>query len=232
MDRRAVAAVVGTVLAVVLVVAAATSDPVDLARRAPSFGLADDPRPLPVGEPDDAAPGDREEPPPGPVEIPRILGVVLEAVGFGLLAALLVYLGAAGWRRRPRLRWQRRVGVGLDGPDDLAAAVTADAADQRAALLRGEPRNAIVGCWLRLEAAVTDAGVAPDPTDTASELTARVLSTYPIDRDALDRLAALYREARFSSHPMDERSRAAAVDALDGVHEGLRRHASGLAPAP
>ena len=36
----------------------------------------------------------------------------------------------------------------------FAASVAADADEQRAALDRGAPRNAIVECWLRLEAAV------------------------------------------------------------------------------
>jgi hypothetical protein len=50
----------------------------------------------------------------------------------------------------------------------------------------------------------------------------RVLATHHVDPVAIARLAALYREARFSDHPMGEDARRAAIDALDDVHDGLR----------
>ena len=61
--------------------------------------------------------------------------------------------------------------------DEVAAAITADAEAQQSALRRGTPRNAIVECWLRLEAAVVAAGVPRNPADTSTELTQRVLAT-------------------------------------------------------
>ena len=42
----------------------------------------------------------------------------------------------------------------------------------------------------------------------------------------MTRLADLYREARFSDHPMTEDHRQAALEALDAIHRSL-----GLAPA-
>ena len=89
----------------------------------------------------------------------------------------------------------------------------ADAADQRAALLRGSPRNAIVECWLRLEGVVAEAGLPRDPADTSTEFTARVLASYAVDQRVILQLSALYREARFSTHPMDEGHRTVAVPA-------------------
>jgi hypothetical protein len=109
---------------------------------------------------------------------------------------------------------------------DVALAVSADADEQRAALLRGAPRNAIVECWLRLEAAVIASGVVRNPSDTSSELTSRVIATCAVDQSSIARLAALYREARFSTHPMGEGERAAAMDALDALHADLGRHRS------
>ena len=87
------------------------------------------------------------------------------------------------------------------------------------------PRNAIVECWLRLERAVADAGIRHDPADTSTDLTVRVLTRMHVDQDAIERLGALYREARFSEHPMGEPARAAAIDALDAIHRNLRAHA-------
>ena len=103
----------------------------------------------------------------------------------------------------------------------MAAAIVEEAAAQRAALLTGEPRNAIVRCWLQLENDVAAVGLTRDPSDTSAEFTARVVGRYTVDRDAIDDLAALYREARFSRHPIDESARRAALDALDRLHLAL-----------
>ena len=61
-----------------------------------------------------------------------------------------------------------------------------------------------------------------DPADTSTELTERVLASRHVDPAAIARLAALYREARFSDHAMGEDARRAAIEALDAVHDGLR----------
>jgi hypothetical protein len=48
-----------------------------------------------------------------------------------------------------------------------------------------------------------------------------VLGERAVDAPALETLAALFREARFSSHMMDEGHREAALDALDRIHASL-----------
>ena len=145
---------------------------------------------------------------------------VLVAVFF---AALLVTVNQA-WHHRPRVRLRRRRVGGADVLvlPDVAAAIVDEAEAQRTALLGGSPRNAIVRCWLRLEEAVADAGVPPDPAETSAELTERVLTQRTVDPGAIRELAALYREARFSEHPIDETKRAGALRALDRLHAELR----------
>ncbi len=132
---------------------------------------------------------------------------------------------AALWRERPSFGWRRRRSE--DEPFDLladvASAITADAAEQRAALRTGAPRDAIVTCWLRLETSVIAAGVERRPSDTSTELVERVLSEHQVNPNSLAALAALYREARFSDHEMSEAARATAIGALDQVHAGLTR---------
>ena len=54
-----------------------------------------------------------------------------------------------------------------------------------------------------------------------------MLDLVDADSAAVTRLAALYREARFSDHPLDESHRAAALAALDAIHARLARHGSG-----
>ena len=160
-----------------------------------------------------------------PWKVPPVIGWSLVAVFLVGTAVLAVVVLRYAWRHRPRLRWSRRPRprvVDFDVLDEVAAAITADSEAQHSALRSGTPRNTIVECWLRLEAAVVAAGVPREPADTSSDLVQRVLSTRRIEPAAIATLAALYREARFSDHPMTEDARRRAIDALDVVHEGLR----------
>lgn len=154
------------------------------------------------------------------VDLPDFLATVLQVVLIAAAVALLVSL----WNRRPRLQWRKaRPPEDFDVLDDLARLVAADAAAQRTLLAIGSPRNAIVACWLRLETLTAEAGFERDPADTSEEFTSRILNQFAIDSSSVDRLAGLYREARFSSHHMGEAERAAAIETLDALHGGLRR---------
>ena len=161
-----------------------------------------------------------------PWKVPPAIGVGLLVVFLVCVAILFAVLLRYAWRHRPKFRWSRRRRpprlIDFDVLDEVATAITADAEAQRSALGRGTPRNAIVECWLRLEAAATAAGVPREPADTSTDFMQRVLTTRHIEPTAISALAALYREARFSDHPMTEDSRRAAIDALEVVHEGLR----------
>jgi hypothetical protein len=152
----------------------------------------------------------------------------LTTLVLALLAAGAIWVLVGGVRmlvaKRTRLRLRRpAASPAFAVLPDVATSVSDDAAEHRAALVAGSPRNAIVACWLRLERSVADAGLQRDLADTSVEFTSRVLGAYSVDRDAIVRLAALYREARFSSHEMDETHRRAALDALDTLHAGLRQ---------
>ena len=48
-----------------------------------------------------------------------------------------------------------------------------------------------------------------------------MLGQLDVDRGSIRALAALYREARFSQHPMDEQDRGAAIAALERLHADL-----------
>lgn len=106
-------------------------------------------------------------------------------------------------------------------PDIVAGGIEA----RLAALASGSPRNAIVACWLDLEEVASRGGLPRQPAETSTEFTARVLSTYAVDSHAITALAALYREARFSVHPLTEAHRAAALAALQQLHADLLREA-------
>ena len=107
-------------------------------------------------------------------------------------------------------------------PDRLVDALRRDVSAQQAAVEEGDPRNGIVACWLRLQEVVTDAGVPPRRSETSSEFVVRALHSLDLDPRAIGRLAALYREARFSEHTIGEDGRTAARDALHALHDDLR----------
>ncbi len=77
-------------------------------------------------------------------------------------------------------------------------------------------------CWHRFEVQAVRAGVGQRPWQTTGEFVLDVLEEVGADRGSVARLADLYREARFSDHPMTEAHRAAALEALDGIHGSLR----------
>ena len=139
----------------------------------------------------------------------------------GLLLVAVLVLRAL-WRRRPRLP-EGRERLDVDPlPGVAAQAVARDAARQRSGLAEGDPRNGIVRCWMLVEEAVGEAGLPRKGAETSSEFTVRVLHALDLDPRTIGRLAALYREARFSEHPLGEGHRDEARTLLDRLHAELR----------
>jgi hypothetical protein len=117
---------------------------------------------------------------------------------------------------------------------EVTAEVTPDvmlaAARQGEELLAsGTPPNAVVAAWVALEDAVRSAGIGDDRSRTSAELVTSVLRRFDVDADALDRLGALYREARFSRHEIGEDLRSQARAALQQVQADIVR---GRPPRP
>ncbi len=227
MNRRAAATIVATALCASLFAAVTTSSQVHLGEwPAWTYAPSDrepidlDAEPLVQAQP--LVQESDSEPAETPGWLETLLGVVFYALGLAV-AAFIIAKAIAAWRERPPLRWRRRQSSDptFDALPNVAAAIVEEAEAQRAALLTGEPRNAIVRCWLRLEHDVAAAGLTRNPAHTSVEFTEHVLSEYSVDNNAIRELAALYREARFSRHPLEESSRLAALDALDQLHRAL-----------
>ncbi len=223
-NRRGALVVIVGALITVLFAAITTAGAVRLSEGPPSFFDGDDSGQRPTAQQFDIAEfepvGDRE-----PREVSPLVEQIARLLGWTVLAIAAIAAAIALWRVRPTFHRRRRRRASSGEPFEslvgVAATVTDGAAAQRAALERGNPRNAIVECWLLLEAAVADAGVQRRPSDTSAELTERVLVNHDVDATALADLAARYREARFSDHEISEGSRTAALDALDRVHDSL-----------
>ena len=160
---------------------------------------------------------------------------VLEAVGtvLAVLTVLLALLALTALLRWLGDRWVARRRPPppppvvdfdvIEGPRRLAEEMTRDAGQQRADLLGGSPRNGIVACWHRFETQAAEVGLVRHEWETSSEFTLRALDLVEADSRQVTRLAALYREARFSDHRLDETAREAALAALDAIHAGLPR---------
>ncbi|MFL6164139.1 MAG: DUF4129 domain-containing protein [Jatrophihabitantaceae bacterium] len=152
--------------------------------------------------------------------VERLL-ILLLGVALLLLIVLIV-------RLVPRLEFRRARRVAEEEPVEYAPAinqrqvagqVTAALDDTLIALRRGDRQRAIIVCWIRLEQVAEAAGFARLDSETSSELADRWLARLPLSRQPLLTLAELYREARYSSHPMPE----SALETARATLEQLRR---------
>lgn len=144
--------------------------------------------------------------------------LVMFAIGLFLLARFVQWVV-------PRISLPaRQLVTELDPlPDPEAArdALSRDRARHREALATGEVRDGIVACWVRLEESAADAGLPRLESETPTEFVVHLLHGLDVDPRPVARLAALYQEARFSSHAMAPDSRARAEAALESIHDDL-----------
>lgn len=186
----------------------------------------DNPNRLPVC--DDAVAEPRETRRTTPGEPPLWMKALTWTFVFAVLATivvLLVYLAllVRGQRTQRRQSTAREAVefTTLEGPARLVEAITGDAERQDEALREGDPRNAIVAAWQRFEVQGASVGMGRKSWETSSEYAIRMLDLVAADSGAVNRLAGLYREARFSDHPLTEDHRARALEALAGIRRSL-----------
>ena len=141
---------------------------------------------------------------------------VLGGIALALLLAVVVLAIRVNRRRRAAAPPESA----REAPDQ-ALLTDRRAAHQARMLREGSPREAIIATWLDLERLVAAAGVPRRPSETSSELVVRVLDDREVPAAALTDLAALFREARFSTHELTEALRERAAGDLDAVHAAL-----------
>jgi hypothetical protein len=186
----------------------------------------ENPRNLPLCDEGVAAPRETRRTTPG--EPPLWIKALTWSFVFAVLATivvLFVYLAllVRGQRAQRRQRTTREAieFTTLDAPARLAEAITRDAEQQDELLREGDPRNAIVAAWQRFEVQGASVGVGRRSWETSSEYAIRILDLVAADSGAVNRLAGLYREARFSDHPLTEDHRSRALEALAGIRRSL-----------
>ncbi|MEO3775294.1 DUF4129 domain-containing protein [Micromonospora sp. B11E3] len=97
-----------------------------------------------------------------------------------------------------------------------------------------DPRTAVIACWVRLEEAAAAAGVRRRAGDTPTDLVTRLLRGDPeagvpaiVSADVLAEFAHVYREARYATRPVGERTRDQARAALRRLRGELTAVAAG-----
>ncbi|WP_194909396.1 DUF4129 domain-containing protein [Catenulispora rubra] len=112
--------------------------------------------------------------------------------------------------------------------EQLAEAV---AAGTEALEYEGDAREAVIACYSAMELAVSAGGALRRATDTPEEFLRRVTAAQLIPEEPARQLTDLFREARFSHHPIAESQRDAAREALRAISEHLRVRAEALEAA-
>jgi hypothetical protein len=196
-----------------------------------------DVRPLPVpGESANPNPSGASAAPPTPTleptqineqplfTIPSWVDPVLSAA---CLVLVVVLAGLLLWYvLRDTIQARGRpITVEPDAPPPLTrvaeVAAALDAGLDQLARDGSDPRSVVIACWVRLEDAAASAGTPRHPSDAPADYVLRLLAGHQISRTVLDRLAAVYRQARYSSGPVDESMRGEAVAALQHLRAEL-----------
>ncbi|MQS15825.1 DUF4129 domain-containing protein [Streptomyces kaniharaensis] len=157
-----------------------------------------------------------------PVEAGGLLGGMFAALlGVLALAAVALAVTLLALLRR------RRAGRPA-APAPLAAAPTrqeevlAEAvASGRRALEGGDARAAVIACYAAMEGSLAASGVARKASESPTELLERALADRRVDAVPARKLTALFREARYSTHELDENHVRRARAALDEIAAGL-----------
>jgi len=136
---------------------------------------------------------------------------VVVVVGL-VAAAAIAYLIASRRSRRPR-------DPQAELAEELAAALDEALDDLRA---ESDPRRAIIAAYAHLERVLAANGVPRLRSETPDEYLVRVLHDLELTPDAIGRLTALFTQAKFSHHAVDDTMKEGAIAALEQVRDELR----------
>lgn len=146
--------------------------------------------------------------------------------------ALVLVLLAVRIVRWLRSRAAPPVAVGTAPPVELDAAVLTEAVGAGRLALRGEDvRAAVIACYAAMEDSLAASGVGRQRADSPSDLLDRATRAGLLVGLAPQQLAGLFREARYSSHPMGDAELRRARHALDDISRLLAERAVAAAAA-
>jgi hypothetical protein len=150
-----------------------------------------------------------------------------------LAGALLVVAIAVAVAVLLRPRADRRPVHGVDAPPEPDALRAAARAGRVALAATDDPRGAVLACYRAMEQSLAVGAGAPAAADTPAEVLRRAADAGLLRADGPGaELVALFGEARYSAHPLDQRATVAAGRALDAVLAELDRHRDDLPARP
>jgi uncharacterized protein DUF4129 len=135
----------------------------------------------------------------------------------GIVVVSLVAGALVLWLRRPRPE---------DKPGEASAARAAVEAAIGALDDESEPRRAVVAAYGAMQRALGERGVVRPPAEAPREYLERVLVAGQAPEHAARTLTGLFEEARYSTHPISENLREAALSALRSLRRGLQADAA------
>jgi hypothetical protein len=135
----------------------------------------------------------------------------IEALSAAMLVGVVLAIVGPTVIRRLR---RRRGGTG-DDKDVFDNPITMVESDRDQLLVAAnevldeetDPRTAILRCWLELERLLDSLGLAREPSETADELTTRLIHSGSTTRQELIALHDLFITARYSTRPIGESDR-------------------------
>ncbi|SNS89747.1 protein of unknown function [Asanoa hainanensis] len=159
-----------------------------------------------------------------PRELPGWLapaaGVLCAAVVL-VVVVLVIWILVRDGLRRLRKRPVKYADPAAPAPDAAQVVAAVEAGLTDLSDTDGDPRRAVIACWLRLEQAAAAAGTPKQVGDSPTDLVARLLHAHQISADVLAALANVYREARYATHTVDDRMRTQARTALQRIRTEL-----------
>ncbi|MGW3040204.1 DUF4129 domain-containing protein [Kitasatospora sp. NPDC001159] len=170
-------------------------------------------------------------PAPGPLAVGEGLGALFVGL-LALVATVGLVLAVVLVLRLLRLRARRRevpamlpAAVGSASPE---AALVEAVASGRRALEGADARAAVIACYAAMEGSLAASGLPQHAWESPTELLRRALSDERIDAAGARELTELFREARYSTHRMNDSQVRRARTALDAI---AARLADAAAPA-
>jgi hypothetical protein len=182
-------------------------------------------------EPPQATPSTTPHPRSGHVHHYGLMRILI-GIAVALLVAVVIAAGAFLWRYFVRSAPQEPQEP-YDAADDerelLAQAVDSG---RRALLASDDPRAAVIACYAAMEESLAASGVVRHASDSPQDLLERAVASGLPAAEAAAELTALFREARYSRHPMDSGHRDRAAAALSEIADRLAALAPALQDAP
>ncbi|GAA2153189.1 hypothetical protein GCM10009760_50640 [Kitasatospora kazusensis] len=185
------------------------------------------PAPARVAPPSTPSEGPPPPPPPPPFPpgassdpIPLDAQLLLAVFGSALVIAAVVLLVVSLHRYGLRLPRRRRPAAA--GTRPVTGRALAEAVDSARRALHGEDvRAAVIACYAAMESSLAESGVARQASDSPADLLRRADADGVLAGPHPQVLAALFREARYSSHPMGAEQLGRARAALDAIASQL-----------